>query len=85
MAANGSEQAKAELADTGRFHGYGYSEGFDKYNRADPLLVAAVEALGEKANGKCARLCVTEIPDSIDWEIDDYDGMERIAEKHRTW
>lgn len=61
-----------------RFHGGGY-------DRSDKLLVEAVEALGEKANGEHAALSVVEIPDGVAWEIDEYDGREHIAEKHRTW
>ena len=54
-------------------------------NRADPDLIAVVEKLGEKAGGSCADLKIVEIPDDADWEIDEYDGLEHIAEKHRTW
>ncbi len=53
--------------------------------RNDPLLVEVVEALGEQADGHSAELVVVEIPDGIEWEIADYDGMEHVAEKHRTW
>jgi hypothetical protein len=28
---------------------------------------------------------VITIPDGIEWEIKEYDGLEHIAEKHRTW
>lgn len=54
-------------------------------DRADPDLVAVVEKLGAKADGACARLKVVEVPDGVEWEIDEYDGNEHIAEKHRTW
>ena len=54
-------------------------------NRADPLLVQVVEELGTDANGSCAELKIVEIPDGVDWEIDEYDGMESIHEKHRSW
>jgi hypothetical protein len=68
------------------WHGYGYVEGMDgAYERDDPLLVEAVEALGAKASGRCAELKVVEIPDGAEWEISEYDGNEHIAEKHRTW
>lgn len=54
-------------------------------NRADPLLIQVVEELKEVANGRCADLKIVEIPDGVEWEIDEYDGMEHVAEKHRTW
>lgn len=53
--------------------------------RNDPVLVQVVEELGEKANGRCAELSVVEIPDDVDWQIDEYDGNEWVSEKHRTW
>lgn len=69
-----------------KFHGYGYLEGMDGgYERHDPLLVAAVEALGEAASGEHADLKAVEIPDGVDYELSEYDGIEHIAEKHRTW
>lgn len=53
--------------------------------RNDPALVQAVEELGDKANGKHAELSVVEIPDDVDFIIEEYDGNEHIAEAHRTW
>lgn len=75
--------AKYHRAPT--FHGFGYSGNHNGYNRSDLLLVEAVEKLGTAANGECAKLRVVEIPDGVEWEIDEYDGNEHIAEKHRTW
>ncbi len=54
-------------------------------DRTDPLLIKIVEELGEEANGRCAELKIVEIPDGTDWEIDQYDGLETIDEKHRSW
>ena len=53
--------------------------------RNDPFLIQVVEELKDKANGQCAQLKIIEIPDDIEWEIEEYDGLEHIAEKHRTW
>ena len=54
-------------------------------DRADPILVRVVEELGAEANGKFASLKVVEIPDDVQYEIDDYDGFESIHEVHRSW
>ena len=48
-------------------------------------LVRTVEELGENSNGPHAHLQVVEIPDGVDWIIQEHDGREWIAEKHRTW
>ncbi len=53
--------------------------------RDDPDLVAIVEELGEKASGRFAKLAVVEIPDDVEWGIEEYDGVEWVAEDHRTW
>ena len=53
--------------------------------RHDPALIQAVEELGGKANGDHAELAVVEIPDGVDYVIEEYDGNEHVAEAHRTW
>jgi len=54
-------------------------------NRHDPKLIQVIEEMGKAANGGCADLKIVEIPDGVDYEIQEYDGNEHIAEKHRTW
>ena len=60
---------------------------FDEFviSRADPVLVQVVEELGEFADGDFAELKIVEIPDGVDWFIQEYDGVEWIAERHRIW
>lgn len=53
--------------------------------RDDSVLVSIVEELGRDASGGFADLHVIEIPDGVDWQIEEYDGIEWIAEVHRTW
>lgn len=90
MAEHGDTQAKAELEkfkQEGQWYGFGYVHGHEVigYERHNPLLIQAIEALGDKADGDLAALKIIEIPDGTDYEIAEYDGMEHIAEKHRTW
>lgn len=54
-------------------------------DRTDPLLIQVVEELGEKANGMCAELKIVEIPDGVNYEIAEYDGMETVRERSRQW
>ena len=53
--------------------------------RDDPALVQVVEEMGADADGRCAELKVVDIPDDVQWQIEEYDGREWVAEKHRTW
>lgn len=53
--------------------------------RNDQYLVRVVEELGDIANGRFSELKIVEIPDDVEWQIDEYDGLEWVAEKHRTW
>ena len=65
-----------------KWDSYGFK--YEK-NRTDPKLIECIETLGKEANGCCADLKVVEIPDDIDWEIRNYDGIESIHEVHRVW
>lgn len=59
---------------------------YDYYdNRSDPDLIAVIEEMGAEANGWAAELAIVEIPDDVEWHIAEYDGIEHVAENHRTW
>lgn len=53
--------------------------------RNDPTLIQVVKELGKEANGDCAELKIIKIPDNIEYQIEEYDGQEWVAEKHNTW
>ena len=53
--------------------------------RDDPILVALVNEMGEAVNGNFSNLRVVKIPGDVDWEVDEYDGLEWVAERHRQW
>ena len=53
--------------------------------RTDKDLIAVIEELGDDASGDCGKIRVIEIPDGVDYEISDYDGMESVHEVHRSW
>ena len=58
--------------------------------RDDPLLLAVVDAIGLEAcsiDGR-SKLKIVMVPGDVTadgWVIEDYDGMEWVAEKHRIW
>ncbi len=53
--------------------------------RDDPILVEIVETLGKESWDEYASLKIVEIPEDVNWILQEYDGNEWIAEKHRTW
>lgn len=53
--------------------------------RDDTALVQVIEELGSEANGAYSNLRVVDVPDEVNWYVEEYDGMEWVAESHRTW
>jgi hypothetical protein len=53
--------------------------------RDDPDLIEIVETMGDASYSPCAKLSIVTIPADVEWQIEDYDGAEWVAEKHRTW
>ena len=82
------DMSTKDLGETfeGDFTDYFYYESFyEDESRACPILVDIVERMGKEASGSCANLVIVEIPDDVEYVIEEYDGNEHIAEKHRTW
>jgi hypothetical protein len=48
-------------------------------------LIAVIEEMGDLADGRYSSLKIVEVPDDMEWEVDEYDGKEWVAEKHRVW
>ncbi len=80
----GDLEEREEVFVDGKFLGP-YSTKFGDIDRSDPILVDVVEELGHHASHDLASLIIVEIPDDVDWCIKEYDGIEWVAEKHRTW
>lgn len=76
--------SKTPLTKDGKYEESSYFSD-SHIERDDPILIKVVKELKEKANGRWAELKIIKIPIDIDYEINDYDGMESIHEKHRKW
>ena len=54
-------------------------------HREDLVLIEVVEELGERANSPFSKLVVVDIPDGMEYEVDDYDGVETLHQKVKKW
>lgn len=70
---------RPELVELNALKGYAMfsNHTFKECERHEPILVEAIEKLGEKANTSCSKLKVIEI-DSDQYRIDEYDGYETL-------
>lgn len=63
-----------------------YISPYDHFRRDDEDLIKVIEELGQKeCSSEYSEIKIVEIPDDVDWIIQEYDGLEWVAEKHRTW
>ena len=53
--------------------------------RDDEHLIAVVELMGTDANNKYSELKIVDVPNDVNWYIEEYDGREWVAERHQTW
>lgn len=76
--------SKEAVKDLGCKSSWDYNS--EDMRRTAPELIALIEKKGsEYCSGDYAELKVVEIPDDVDWYINDYDGVETIEEVHRSW
>ena len=48
--------------------------------RSDPDVIALFEEKGpEWSSGRCSNLDVEEIPDDVEYHVDEYDGLETVT------
>lgn len=64
---------------------YSAYDSITDIERDDADLVKVVEEMKEDASGRFSKLEVVEIPKEVEFQIEEYDGIEWVAEKHRTW
>lgn len=85
LAERGNKLAIEELKEGNNGFGiYGYDFSNDEM-RNNEDLIHVVEFLGDDVNSNYSKLKIVEIPDDVEWTIEEYDGNEWVAEKHRTW
>ena len=77
---NAEEQTKPASPDRFKRSNEMYFSDRD-FERNDPILVQVVEELGDKANGRCAKLRIAEVPAGTLYRIDEYDGFESVETK----
>jgi hypothetical protein len=54
-------------------------------DRSDQDLIAVIEEMGKESEGWASDIVIVEVPDDVKWHIHEYDGLEHVAEDHRTW
>jgi len=57
----------------------------DDFSRSNLWLIDVIEEFGESAEGPYCDFKIVDIPDDVEWEIQSCEGIEWVAEKHRTW
>lgn len=78
-----SEEAEAKYKGILNITDPNFYPSFD-CQRNCPVLISLVEEMGDQVNSVYSRLKVIEIPDDVDWYIEEFGGREWIAEVHRT-
>ncbi len=54
--------------------------------RTDGALIECIEELGDEASVEgFSELRIVEVPDDLNYVVDEYDGLETLHEAVRTW
>lgn len=53
--------------------------------RNDPLLLQVWDEMGDSMSASLCKIVEVKVPVGVEWDIEEYDGNEWVAEKHRTW
>lgn len=64
---------------------YHLKDRSDARLRTDANLIKVVKEMKKEAWGRHAELKIVRVPKDVSWTIDEYDGVEHVAEVHRTW
>ena len=54
-------------------------------SRTDPVLIEIIEKYGDRNRHGCHAPTVVEVPDGVEWVVDEYDGLESLHEAHRIF
>lgn len=57
----------------------------DENHREDATLIEVIEELGDDASSDISSLKIVEIPDDLDYVIDNYDGIETLHQRVQEW
>jgi hypothetical protein len=83
---NEEEYSKVFDPNVFRIYGWGKDGAQDEdSSRTDPILIEILEKYEELNTYGCHNPQVVEIPDGIEWVIDEYYGYESLHEKHRVF
>lgn len=79
------ELPDAVIKEIAEFFGMPESKIISSFNldsfRCDQKVIEIIEKYNPNEDG----IKIIEIPDNIEWYIEDVNGFEMIVEKHRTW
>lgn len=81
-----AEEEKKKPISPGRFRKSSLMYFSDRaIVRTDPSLIQVIEEMKGKANARHSSLKIIEVPEDVEWTIEECAGVEWVSEKHRRW